>query len=144
MNIDTPLSVQTSCKIIHLTHSKVFDKPLDRLIVSMADGLRLVPIEKIMYLNSDSNYTYIHLLDGTSICGSKTMKHYIHKLPVHSFLRIHRSYFVATKQISHVSFTSPAKVILCDDTELPLSRRGKNVMKKWLDVKSKTPPFGRV
>jgi two-component system LytT family response regulator len=103
------------------------------LPVSNSDGISLIRFSRIVYLKSESNYTYIFLSDGSKICGSKTMKYFINKLPKDDFIRVHRSYYVSKSNISHISFSTHPRIELLDSSWIPVSRTGKKELSAWID-----------
>ena len=97
----------------------------NRLVVSLSDGIHLIPYDQIVYLKSDGNYTHIHLANGNKMMVSRTLKHFAAQLPTQDFIRIHQRYFVAIHQIARINFSSNGFLFLSDGTELAVSRNGK-------------------
>lgn len=72
------------------------------LCVKVFEGIFLIPYEEIAYLQSQSNYTTIHKIDGTQIVASKTLGTYQSKLD-ERFIRIHSGTIVNFTQIKWIS-----------------------------------------
>jgi DNA-binding LytR/AlgR family response regulator len=67
----------------------------DKLAVPMSSGVKMLPLSDILYLEADSNYTYLHQKGAKPILVSKTLKQFetvlIQRM---DFIRIHRSYLI--------------------------------------------------
>ena len=57
-------------------------------------GYELIPLNNIMYCESKSNYTNIHLNNSQQILVSRTLKDIEELLDTEPFFRIHNSYLV--------------------------------------------------
>ncbi|WP_437920006.1 LytR/AlgR family response regulator transcription factor [Sphingobacterium sp. LRF_L2] len=75
--------------------------PRDGQYLTVYSGYRLTKIRfsEIEYLESISDYVRIHLLDGSAINTLSTLKSIQDKLSSAHFLKVHRSYIVATNVI---------------------------------------------
>jgi two-component system, LytTR family, response regulator len=78
---------------------------------------------ELVRCESDSNYTFFYLENGSKILASKTLKSYEQILLDHNFIRIHRSHLVNKKYIASIVKTDV--LVLKDGTQLPLSRNKK-------------------
>ncbi len=91
-----------------------------------------IPVEQILYLRGDLNYTMIYLTNGKRILSAYTLKLFDVYFADQEFLRIHRAYLVNPQHV--VSYRGP--VCLSDGTQiLPARRRERSVgraMKAWL------------
>ena len=76
-----------------------------------------IDYERLVYIESLSDYIRIHLDDGEEVVSKEKISHVSDLLP-DGFLRIHRSFIVNTVKID--SFSSEA--VLLGDVELPVSR----------------------
>ncbi|MCB2222510.1 MAG: LytTR family DNA-binding domain-containing protein [Bacteroidetes bacterium] len=91
--------------------------------------MRKVPQQDILYIESFREYCKIHTTDG-SIRTRTALSKVEEKLPEGQFLRIHKSFIVATRHI--VSFN--ASGVWIGDTELPIGRSYKNSVQKILPL----------
>ncbi|MCB0647241.1 MAG: LytTR family transcriptional regulator [Saprospiraceae bacterium] len=102
------------------------------LTISTSKGIEIIQINSIIYLKSDSNYTYIFLESGRSILVSKTLKNY-ELLLKNSFIRVHNSYLVNPDYIQGF-LKKTNHLLLCNHLEIPVSRSKKlnvkNLFKK--------------
>lgn len=113
----------------YLDESQVADHGISREIVSEKDDslyvrsdrkMIRVRFSEILYLESIGDYLKIHLQDRT-VVTRETMTTLEAKLPAREFIRIHRSFLVAKKEIE--SFT--AEYVELVGIQLPVSRSYK-------------------
>ena len=64
---------------------------LERLSIRTAEGIELIPLASILYLQSDKGYTTFYLESGGTILISKVLKVYEALLPASQFIRCHQS-----------------------------------------------------
>jgi DNA-binding LytR/AlgR family response regulator len=92
---------------------------------------QLIKPSSIVYLEADSNYTYIHCADGKKMLLSRTIKYLKAYLPEDKFIRIHQSYLV---NIDYISTAEKTKITLRDNKCLPVSRRHGTLISKQILV----------
>ena len=80
----------------HLKQScvAVMQPEKDMLIVRTSDGINKLEPGSIVYAESKSNYSLLHLKDNTSIMVLIALKHLEEQLPTGRFIRIHKNYLV--------------------------------------------------
>jgi two-component system LytT family response regulator len=69
-------------------------KKLRRIAVSTAESLTFLDLDEIVCCESESNYTYLHLINGEKILISKTLKIIEDILDKDHFLRVSQSFLV--------------------------------------------------
>jgi len=97
------------------------------LAVKEKDGVQLIRVNEIAWLEADGRYVILH-------CGSRSfairegIKSVSARLDPSRFLRIHRSYIVNVDRIAKLQpiFHGDYRVLLNDGTRLTLSRHYKN------------------
>jgi two-component system, LytTR family, response regulator len=100
---------------------------LKKLAVPNLDGFRLVPIDAILYLKADDNYTHIILRDKQTLLASRTLKEIQSQLEEYEqFVRIHNSYLVNVHEIIQYQKGEGGSVILSDQSVIPISRARKD------------------
>jgi len=72
-----------------------------------------------LYIESIDDYIRIHLLGKKPIMTLSTLKAIEDKLPIHYFIRVHRSYIVALNKIESVR----GKNIQLLSVEIPISNK---------------------
>jgi two-component system LytT family response regulator len=93
----------------HLTNlqNQVDDdrKTLERVITRLGSKITVIPVEKIIYIESADDYVMIHAESGNYL-KEKTMKYFEEHLPGEQFIRIHRGYIAAISEIRSLELYS--------------------------------------
>lgn len=84
---------------------------------------RQVPIEEIVLLEGDGNYTLLHLSNGRKVMVSKTLKQFENVLCEGHFARIHKSYLINLKYLIRYDLKTEAHVQLRNGSKIEVSRR---------------------
>ncbi len=100
----------------------------ERIAVPTQEGLYFVKIKEIMYCISESNYTFIHLVDNKKICVSRTLKEIESMLVGEGFLRIHNSHLINLSKIEKYMRGDGGYVIMDDQKALSVSRSRKDAL----------------
>ncbi len=96
------------------------------LILANRKSHEFISYSDILYLESDLNYTKIHLQNGVTKLSSRTMGYHIQHFLDDTFIRIHRSYCVNKNHITSFDYPKdPEYLILVSGKELSISRRKK-------------------
>jgi two-component system, LytTR family, response regulator len=66
---------------------------LERVVVKTGTKIKVVPVEEILYLESQDDYVMIYSANGKFL-KQETMKHFEEHLDPGQFIRVHRSYIV--------------------------------------------------
>jgi two-component system LytT family response regulator len=103
------------------------ESPLSRLLVRSGDGLSVLKVDDVDWVEAADNYVKVHALGETHLLR-ETLAHLQSRLDPARFLRIHRSTLVNLERIQslHPLFHGDQIVVLRDGTELTLSRRYRN------------------
>jgi len=100
----------------------------DLLDISEAGSISYLPIESVMYLNSDINYTTIHFISENGEIKTKTstknLGHYEYRLQDSGFIRIHQSYLVNGRHVRKILKKS-SEMLLKNNLALPIARDRK-------------------
>ncbi len=105
--------------------------PLQRIVVKKQTRIIIIPLEEIRYLQAQDDYTEIHT-GAASYLKKKTLSYYAGHLPPDRFVRVHRSYIVATAAVSRLEpyGRNTWRIILHDGEKIPVSRTGLQEVKK--------------
>lgn len=87
---------------------------------------QLVSLNDVIRLESSKNYTVIHIKNHNSTLVSKTLKHFEDKLPIETFIRIHKSHIININFIERLSRAKGMSILMKDNIELPVSEDRKN------------------
>jgi two-component system LytT family response regulator len=97
----------------------------NRLAIPSMEGLQFVEIADIIYLEAESNYTFIHLQPASRITVSKTLKDFEELLPGHVFIRIHHSFIINKNHIRKYLKGDGGQVLMSNGKILDVARRKK-------------------
>ncbi|MFM2393469.1 MAG: hypothetical protein RLZZ546_1451 [Bacteroidota bacterium] len=104
------------------------------IAVISKDSIDLLQFTEIIRLESMSNYTKFHLLDGRVLLSSKTMGEYEETLLANNFLRIHRSHIINLLYMKKFQRNNENYVLMKDGSKIEVSDRRK---KELLDILGK-------
>ena len=103
----------------------------DHITVKDGNNMTFVAMNEILWIESAGDYLVIHTTQQRYVHRS-SMKKILHGLN-QSFARIHRSTIVNLERIKHIQPRGhgDADVVMCDNTELRLSRRYRDALKAF-------------
>jgi two-component system LytT family response regulator len=96
-----------------------------RLALPVAEGLQMVAVDEIVFCESESNYTTVHLKDRKRIVISRTLKEFEDLLEGGSFIRVHHSHLINVRYVRKYLRGEGGEVIMADGTNVSVSRRKK-------------------
>ena len=98
-------------------------------------GQQSFSVANLVYLQSETNYTWLHWKDGKRMLMPRTLKFYEPKLPNQYFFRLHRNCLVNARYIVGVERDqSGAYVLLTTGERLSISRRRWTTIKRMVDA----------
>lgn len=110
------------------------DKLPKRIAVPTSSGLEFVKTDKIVRLESESNYVKFFFSDGTKLLVAKTLKEMEEILAADNFYRIHSSHLVNLNYIKRFQKQDGGLLVMDNGATIPVSRQRKEdfirVMKK--------------
>ncbi|HZY82812.1 MAG TPA: LytTR family DNA-binding domain-containing protein [Cyclobacteriaceae bacterium] len=98
------------------------EKPF--LFVKGNKQLQKVYIDDILYIESQRDYVKIRLAGNAEVITRQTISYYEEFLPAQLFLRIHRSFIVATRKVTAFEPTR----LLIGDLSVPIGRNYKQTV----------------
>lgn len=96
-----------------------------RVVLVTQDRIFVKDIEEIVRCESNVNYTWFYLLDGTKILVSKTLKEYDKMLSDHNFYRVHQSHLINAAYIKEYVKSDGGYLLMKDGSSVPVSTRRK-------------------
>lgn len=117
-----PASIQPRESKTEATPEKPF------LFVKGNKQLQKVYIDDILYIESQRDYVKIRLAGNVDVITRQTISYYEEFLPAQLFLRVHRSFVVATRKITAFE----ANRILIGETAIPVGRNYKQLVADYL------------
>jgi two-component system LytT family response regulator len=105
-----------------------------RLLVHSTSGLEHLDPDKVIYLESQSNYTKIALTDA-QVITRKTLKEFEAQLCRigFDFMRVHHSFIINLSKVSRY-LRSNEEIVLEDQTKVPLSRARREAFFTWMNI----------
>lgn len=105
-----------------------------RIALPTGVGYDIMNIEDIVRCQSENNYTYIHLENGSKSLICRTLKEVESILSEQKFIRVHRSHLINPKYVKTVSKHDGGTLIMSDGSEIPVSRQKRNSINEIMDV----------
>jgi two-component system LytT family response regulator len=99
-----------------------------KLCIPFSKGFEVVDIQKILYIEADSNYSKFHFQDRPIICASKTIHEYATLLEDCNFVRVHKSFVVNLSHITQYIKGEGGSLVLSNGREVEVSRRKKELL----------------
>jgi two-component system LytT family response regulator len=96
-----------------------------RVVLVTQDRIFVKDIEEIVRCESNINYTWFYLLDGSKILVSKTLKEYDKMLSDHNFYRVHQSHLINATYIKEYVKSDGGYLLMKDGSSVPVSTRRK-------------------
>lgn len=96
---------------------------IKRIAIPVKDGFVFEPVNQILYLQGESNYSKVFTSNGNVYVVASTLKSYEELLPSH-FQRIHKSYLVNLNYVNLYN-KNHETVLVANQIELPVSVRSK-------------------
>ena len=98
------------------------------IAVPSSSGLEFIEIENIIYCQSDSNYTHIHLKKSKPMIVSKTLKDIEEMLPKSAFFRVHHSFTVHLKHIKRYLKADGGYLVMSNGDTVKVARSKKELL----------------
>lgn len=107
----------------------------NRIVVKDGSKIKIIPLNKIHYLEAADDYVKIVTADGNYL-KKRTMNFFENSLGVHEFVRIHRSYIVNTALITRIDAYEKDShlLLLTTGAKLPVSKSGYGKLKGALGI----------
>jgi two-component system, LytTR family, response regulator len=115
------------------------DKTITKITVHEQFGFRVVNVNELMYLESDSNYTILHLTGMKNIVATRSLCEFEKMLDHPTFFRIHKSTIINLNWLQAYSSYEGNFAELTDGTRLSISRRKVNDFREAVKHFSKSP-----
>ena len=107
---------------------------IDRITVRSGTKIKIIPVENILYIQADGDYISIHTAEGKWL-KEQTMNYTENRLPIDSFVRIHRSYIVNIHQISRIErYGEKQLIVLHNNEKIKISAARYQLLRKILGI----------
>jgi len=101
---------------------------LNRIALPTLDGLEMVQIDRIVYCESDSNYTTVFFKDQKKLVVSKTLKEIEELLQEYSFVRVHRCFLVNINEVERYKKGDGGYLMMSDGSHVDVSKNRKEFL----------------
>lgn len=105
----------------------------NRLAIPTLQGYTMLPVESIIYLTAQKDYTLIHCAGKAPLCSSSNIGYYEEMLAGYGFFRLHHSHIINRKHMQAYYKSDGGQVQMNDGTFIPVSRRKKQEFLDWLN-----------
>lgn len=97
----------------------------DRIAVSTMEGLEFLQPNQVIYCQSEGSYTHLILMNNKRIVVSRHLKEIEKLLQNWEFYRIHHSFLINLKHLTHYIRSEGGEVVMSDQSRLPVARNRK-------------------
>jgi two-component system LytT family response regulator len=101
------------------------NKLSNKVAVPTFEGLLFIPIEEIIRIESDRNYTDFFLTSKRKVVVTRSLKNYEDLLSEFGFFRVHHSHLINLNHLLKYIKGSGGYVIMSDQSKVDVSRRKK-------------------
>jgi two-component system LytT family response regulator len=107
----------------------------NRVVVKDRNKIKIIPVNKIHYVEAADDYVKIITDDGTFL-KKRTMSFFENSLSAYHFVRVHRSYIVNSQLITRIDPLEKDSHILLLTTgaKIPISKPGYSRLKEVLGI----------
>lgn len=112
--------------------SLLHDVLKNKMPVSNGHEVEYLDLDEIGYIEAAGSYSVIHLMDSTHRTVSKNLKQLENLLPASPFIRPHRSFLVNVNVIRKWNRSDGGSLVLTNNTSIPVSREGKELLGQLL------------
>ena len=111
-----------------------FGASFSKITIPALNGFEFIDFKEIIFLESDSNYTVIHLLGGKKITATRTLGDFEELLESHGFFRVHKSHIIRLEAIRKYIKGEGGTVVMEGGTEIDVSRRKKEAFLERIKI----------
>lgn len=105
-----------------------------KIALPTGTGYDIIEIDTIVRCQSENNYTYFFLADGSRSLICRTLKEVEVMLSERTFFRVHQSHLINPKYVKNISKQDGGTLVMADATEVPVSRQKRNAVNAILDT----------
>ncbi len=118
--------VQKSLQMNVLQEQLHTGREATRFLLNTTEDIKVIKFADVICCIAESNYTRIHLADGSKVVASKTLKEFEAILYLSKFFRIHHSYLINLDFILRINKTDGCIVELPHNIHLDVARSRKD------------------
>lgn len=106
---------------------------ITKITLHSNDGVYILPVEDIIFMEADGQYTHFFLKDGGRKLSSLNLMEYEELLSDHHFFRAHRSFLINLKEVRKYVRGEGGSVIMSNGQSVDISKRRKAEFLKVLE-----------
>ncbi len=110
------------------------EKPIKFIAVSSLKNVIIIPVESILYMQSEGRYTLIYKTDGQIVVSSKNLGLYEKLLNKNNFFRIHHSFLVNIDLSVKIEKEDGIYLQIINKKCLPISKRKVEKFYRFLKI----------
>jgi two-component system LytT family response regulator len=131
----TPADVQQTAATQLLQSVPASPAQHERIVVKTGTKVKIIPVHDVQYLEADDDYVSIHTPEGTFL-KNKTMGFFEETLDNNQFVRVHRSYILAVREITRIDpYEKDSHIAtLKSGAKIPVSKTGYVKLKAVLGI----------
>lgn len=107
---------------------------LENIALPTSEGFEFVHVNDIVYLQSESNYTWVYLMNGTKHLMARTLKEVSAMIDFPQFFRSHQSYYVNLNHAKKYIRGQGGYIVLKNGTQIPVSRSNREDLHTLLNL----------
>jgi two-component system LytT family response regulator len=125
----------SSKQLIENLRDDSIDNRINKITVTKNNEIVFIDFKDMFYLEAQDDYVQIFSSKGKFL-KKRTMKFFEENLPQNEFVRIHRSYIARIEKIKKLEKFDKDNyhLLLIDNSKLPVSRSGYNLLKSILNI----------
>jgi two-component system LytT family response regulator len=110
---------------ILIENIRIENKQLQKIILPLLDGFKVVRVNEILYCRAEDNFTEFHFLSGKKLLICRTLKFFTELLTDFDFVRIHKSFLINLQYLKRYKKGKGGQVILENDICLDVAAARK-------------------
>ena len=104
----------------------------DRIAIPTSEGMEFINIKNIVRIESSSNYSKLHLLNGQTVLVTRLLKDFEEMLLPYRFYRVHHSHVINLTYIEKYIRGEGGQVVLQNGDVIDVARRKKDEFLKLI------------
>lgn len=105
----------------------------DKMVIHTSDGMHILALKEVFRLESEGNYTHVHVSGRKPLVTAKTLKYFEDLLGQDSFKRVHHSHLVNLEAIKQYVNRDGGYLLLHDESHIPVAQRKKTELLSLLN-----------
>lgn len=119
----------------HIITGMASGKKPKKLAVSTLESTQFIELDKIIWLEADSNYTHISISGGQKLTASRTLKEYEDILSEYGFFRVNKAYIINISFIEKLLKGDGGYVLMSDGKTIEISPLRKKELMATLSLR---------